>query len=148
MKTTITELNENDKDVWKSLWREYLVFYKTELPDTVYESTWSRLLSKDHHEFNGFAARNDDGRIVGITHFLFHRSCWTIENVCYLQDLFVEKESRGQGIARQLIESVYAKADETDQSRVYWMTQDFNTQARYLYDNIATLTPFIKYARP
>jgi len=147
MKTTSSEFTETDKEAWRSLWRNYLEYYKTELPDAVYESTWSRLFSQEKYEFNGLAARNDDGRIIGIVHFLFHRHCWTIENVCYLQDLFVEKESRGQGVARLLIESVYARADETGQSQVYWLTQDFNESGRALYDKVAKLTPFIKYAR-
>jgi hypothetical protein len=30
---------------------------------------------------------------------------------------------------------------------VYWMTQEFNTKARRLYDRIGKVTPFIKYSR-
>ena len=88
-----------------------------------------------------------DGELIGLVHYLFHRHCWRVENVCYLQDLFAAPEARGKGVGRALIEAVYAKADEAGSPNVYWLTQDFNHTARQLYDRIGTLTPFIKYQR-
>lgn len=88
-----------------------------------------------------------DGKPIGLTHYLFHRHCWKVENVCYLQDLVVDKEQRGTGVGRALIEEVYAKADEASCPSVYWMTQNFNEVGRRLYDRVGHLTPFIKYSR-
>ena len=88
-----------------------------------------------------------DGAAVGIVHYIYHAHNWRAENVCYLQDLYAKEAVRGQGIGRALIEAVYAAADANGTPSVYWMTQDFNENARLLYDRIGTLTPFIKYSR-
>jgi GNAT superfamily N-acetyltransferase len=143
----IRPLTAEDEDAWRALWSGYLAFYQTELPDEVYDSTFSRLLSDDPNEFHGLIAEID-GNPVGLVHFLFHRHGWKIENTCYLQDLYAHPEARGSGVGRALIEAVYAAADEADAPSVYWLTQDFNDTARKLYDRIGTVTPFIKYARP
>ena len=86
--------------------------------------------------------------MLGLTHYLFHRHAWKVENVCYLQDLYVDPATRGAGLGRSLIEAVYAHADAAGAPAVYWLTQDFNTQARQLYDRVAKVTPFIRYIRP
>ncbi|MEP0508246.1 MAG: GNAT family N-acetyltransferase, partial [Aurantimonas coralicida] len=98
------------------------------------------------NEFRGLIAEAG-GKPVGLVHFLFHRHCWRVEDVCYLQDLYADPEVRGTGVGRRLIEAVYAAADAAGSPTVYWMTQDFNTTARKLYDRIAAVTPFIKYQR-
>ncbi|WP_099826450.1 GNAT family N-acetyltransferase [Oceaniglobus indicus] len=144
---TIRPLATDDRAEWSRLWRAYLAFYNTELPPHIYDSTFARLLGDDPQDFNGFIAEID-GRPVGLTHYLFHRHGWKIENTCYLQDLYADPEVRGQGVGRALIEAVYDAADAAGAPSVYWLTQDFNAEARQLYDRIATLTPFVKYARP
>ena len=136
-----------DREEWGSLWTQYLAFYETTRPQAVFDATWARLLSGGENEFKGLIARSSDGTALGITHYLFHRHCWSIDNVCYLQDLYVVPNARGLGVGRKLIEAVYAAADESGSGDVYWLTQDFNEQARVLYDRIGTLTPFIKYQR-
>ena len=146
MSVFIRPIAAEDRAAWGALWRGYLDYYETELPDAVYDSSFARMLSGDAGEFQGRLALWN-GRPVGLVHFLFHRSGWKIENVCYLQDLFTLPEMRGKGIARALIERVYAEADAADAPAVYWMTQNFNTTARRLYDKIATQTPFIEYER-
>ena len=143
----IRPIEAGDEAEWRRLWRAYLAFYKTERPEQVYATTFARLLSGKENEFKGFIALVD-GRPVGLTHYLFHRTCWAEADTCYLQDLYADPEVRGKGIGRALIEAVYAAADDHGAATVYWMTQDFNTTARQLYDRIATLTPFIKYQRP
>jgi GNAT superfamily N-acetyltransferase len=143
----IRPIEAGDEAEWRRLWRAYLAFYKTERPEQVYATTFARLLSGKENEFKGFIALVD-GRPVGLTHYLFHRTCWAEADTCYLQDLYADPEMRGKGIGRALIEAVYAAADDHGAATVYWMTQDFNATARQLYDRIATLTPFIKYQRP
>ncbi len=133
--------------MWRELWTAYLAFYETTVPEAVYPSTMSRLLGDDPRDFNALVAVLD-GRVVGLTHYLFHRHAWKVEEVCYLQDLYAVPDVRGKGIGRALIEGVYAAADAQGVSSVYWLTQEFNDTARLLYDRIGVVTPFIKYQRP
>jgi GNAT superfamily N-acetyltransferase len=135
-----------DRDAWQRLWTGYLEFYETSVAPEVYDTTFARLLGDDPNQFNGLVAEQD-GRLVGLTHYLFHAHAWKIERVCYLQDLYADPEVRGTGVGRALIEAVYAAADAEGAPAVYWLTQDFNTTARRLYDRIAQVTPFIRYNR-
>ncbi|MBJ2153975.1 GNAT family N-acetyltransferase [Paracoccus sp. IB05] len=142
----IRPLRASDEPEWRRLWADYLSFYETSVPEEVYRSSFDRLLGDDPQDFSGLIALVD-GRPMGLTHFLFHRHGWKIENVCYLQDLYVSPEARGTGLGRKLIEAVYRIADEKGAPGVYWLTQEFNTTARQLYDRIAKVTPFIRYSR-
>ncbi len=143
----IRPLVAEDEADWRGLWTGYLQYYETEVGEDVYQTTFARLLSGEDNEFHALIAEID-GRPVGLVHYLFHRHCWKVENVCYLQDLYADPGVRGKGIGRALIEAVYAAADRAGAPSVYWLTQDFNAPARLLYDKIGTLTPFIKYVRP
>ncbi|SFS08624.1 GNAT family N-acetyltransferase [Yoonia litorea] len=144
---TIRAVRQSDETEWRALWKDYLAFYDSEVPDDVYVTTFARLLGDDPQDFSAFVAEMD-GRLVGLVHFLFHRHCWRIENVCYLQDLFADPSVRGMGIGRKLIEAVYAAADAGGAPAVYWLTQDDNYTAQQLYDRVAKKTNFIKYQRP
>jgi GNAT superfamily N-acetyltransferase len=144
---TVRALRAEDEPVWRELWKAYLAFYETTLPEPVYTSTFTRLLGDDPRDFNAMVAEKD-GRVVGLVHYLFHRHGWKIEEVCYLQDLYTSPDVRGKGIGRALIEAVYAAADSYGAPTVYWLTQTFNDTARVLYDRIGVETPFIKYQRP
>ncbi|MCZ4352166.1 GNAT family N-acetyltransferase [Roseovarius aestuarii] len=146
MTLTIRPLNPDDQADWRRLWTAYLEFYETSVPEEVYAHTFKRLLSPDHPNQNALLAVQDDTP-VGLVHYIYHPHNWRVDEVCYLQDLFADPSVRGTGVGRKLIEAVYAAADADGRPSVYWMTQDFNTTARQLYDRIATLTPFIKYAR-
>lgn len=145
--TIIRPLKADDKDAWTALWRSYLAFYGTTVSDAVYDSTFARLLGDDDRDFHCLIA-DHDGTPVGLTHYLFHRHCWRVENVCYLQDLYADPVVRGTGVGRQLIEAVYAAADVAGSPSVYWLTQDDNAAGRQLYDRVGQLTNFIKYQRP
>lgn len=142
----IRGLRADDRAQWQDLWRQYLAFYDTVLPDETYDRSFQRMLGEDPNEFHALVA-DLDGRLVGLTHFLFHRHGWKEERVCYLQDLFAAPDLRGRGIGRKLMEAVYAAADAEGAPSVYWLTQEFNHTARDLYDRIGVLTPFIKYQR-
>ena len=144
---TIRPLRAADEAAWRRLWTGYLTFYEATVPETVYEETFRRLLTPDDTLPRGLVAERD-GALVGLVHYMFHPHCWRIERVCYLQDLFADPAVRGEGVGRALIEAVYAAADKAGAPTVYWMTQEFNAEARKLYDRIGTLTPFIKYQRP
>jgi GNAT superfamily N-acetyltransferase len=143
----IRPIAAEDEADWRRLWSAYLAFYETALPEVVYATTFSRLLSDDPAEPRGLVAVAD-GRPVGLVHYIFHRHCWKIEKACYLQDLFADPEMRGRGIGRALIEAVYAAADAAGCPSVWWLTQEFNYRGRMLYDRVGRRTPFIRYDRP
>ena len=147
MNVEVRPLQEDDQAQWRELWRAYLAFYQTELDASIYDIFFQRLLGDDPQDFHCLIAV-EDGQAVGLTHYVFHRHGWKVENVCYLQDLFADPLVRGQGVGRKLIEAVYDAADVAGAPGVYWLTQDFNTHARLLYDRIGSVTPFIKYTRP
>ena len=137
-------MTASDQPRWLELARGYKAFYKTEVTDAEYQRAWKRLLANDR--VWGLGARHD-GQLVGITHYLFHSSTWN-EEVCYLQDLFVDPAFRGRGIARTLIEAVAKAALARGAERLYWLTQEHNAPARALYDKVAKYNHFIRYDYP
>lgn len=141
----IRPLEQSDHAAWRELWTAYLTFYETQAPEEVYAATWARLFDQGEYEPNGFLALID-GRPVGLVHYIFHRTCWTTANNCYLQDLFTAPEARGAGVGAALIEKVREAAAERGSTNVYWMTHETNATARRLYDRVAKQTGFIKYA--
>jgi GNAT superfamily N-acetyltransferase len=142
---TIRPLTAADRDAWLPLWQGYQDFYKTAIAPEVTAVTWARLL--DPAEPMHALVAEADGRLVGITHYLFHRSTWTAGDYCYLQDLFVSEATRGLGAGRALIEAVTAAAEAAGASRVYWLTAEDNHTARALYDRVARPSGFIQYRR-
>lgn len=144
---TIRPIEAADEEGWRRLWTDYLAFYETTLPEAIFEQTFARIVADAHPGPFGMLAVAD-GRPVGLVHYIFHRSCWKIEESCYLQDLYVEPGTRGGGVGRKLIETVYARADAAGNPRVYWLTQEFNYRGRMLYDSVGVRTPFIRYDRP
>ena len=146
MPLKIRPLVAEDRADWGQMWGDYLSFYDTDVAPEIYETTFARLINPAHQVQNALVAERD-GAAVGIVHYIYHAHNWRAEDVCYLQDLYAKEAVRGQGIGRALIEAVYAAADANGTPSVYWMTQDFNENARLLYDRIGTLTPFIKYSR-
>ena len=143
---TIRPLIAEDRAEWGRLWKAYLEFYETGVADEVYAHTFARLLDPAVEAMGCFIAEID-GAPVGLVHYITHPHNWRIEDVIYLQDLYADPAARGKGVGRKLIEAVYTEADRRGTPSVYWLTQDFNAEARKLYDRIATLTPFIKYQR-
>lgn len=107
--------------------------------------TWARLHdpAEPMHVLGAYL----DDRLCGIAHYLFHRSCWTIGDYCYLQDLFVAEGARGRGLGRALITAVEERARAAGASRVYWLTHESNTGARALYDRLAERSGFIQYRK-
>ncbi|MGB3834270.1 MAG: GNAT family N-acetyltransferase [Mesorhizobium sp.] len=141
---TIRPLEQADHTDWRRLWTAYLEFYEATVPEEVYATTWTRLFTPGEFEPRGFIALAQ-GRAVGLTHYLYHRSCWSLVNNCYLQDLFTAPEARGSGVGAALIEAVRQEAGRIGVTNVYWMTNEANATARRLYDRVARRTGFIEY---
>src|SRR5690606_38480936 len=93
--------------------------------EQVYEATFSRILDPNEANRNALVAEQN-GRLIGLVHFIYHAHNWRVEDVCYLQDLYVDPTLRGSGVGRALIEAVYEAADANGTPSVYWLTQDFN----------------------
>lgn len=134
-----------DFDVWLPLWKGYQDFYRVDIADAVTRNTWARFL--DPAEPVNAALAYDSGKAVGMVHWIFHRSTWTAGDYCYLQDLYVDPETRGIGAGRKLIEHVYAQAAAANCARVYWLTHETNATAMQLYDRIADRSGFIQYRK-
>ena len=141
----IRPLRLDERVAWEPLWKGYLDFYKASVPKEVYDTTWARL--HDPNEPMWLLGAYVDGKLLGIVHYLYHRSCWTVGNYCYLQDLFVSEEARGHGLGRALIEAVEKSARAAGASRVHWLTHETNTVARGLYDKLADRPGFIQYRK-
>ena len=136
-----------DFSEWKVLWDGYNAFYgrsgATALPDEITQQTWSRFF--DGYEPVHARVAEQAGTLVGLTHFLLHRSTTSLQPVCYLQDLFTNEAARGQGVGRALIEEVYRFARTAQLQRVYWLTHETNETAMMLYDKVSEKSGFRVY---
>ena len=142
----IRPLGRRDRSEWGTLWRDYLAFYGAERPDDLFDLTFSRYIDPDRTDMCAWMAWEDD-TALGLVHTIAHPHGWQDAPVTYLQDLFTTPDARGKGVARALIETVYADADAAGRGTVYWLTQTSNTTARALYDRVAQATDFMKYSR-
>ena len=130
---------------WEALWEGYNTFYERTVPPEITRVTWSRFF--DSHEPVHALVAEKDGRLLGLVHYLFHRSTTLIGPTCYLQDLFTTETARGQGVGRALIESVYERARTAGSLRVYWQTHETNVTAMALYDKVAERSGFLVYRK-
>ncbi|WP_018150874.1 GNAT family N-acetyltransferase [Leeia oryzae] len=141
----IRMVTSQDFDQWLPLWKGYQTFYKVDLADEVTQQTWQRFL--DPAEPMHCAVAEVNGELVGMVHYIYHRSCWTMGDYCYLQDLFAVPQQRGKGVGRALIEHVYAASKAAGAARVWWLTHETNEEAMKLYDRIADKSGFIQYRK-
>lgn len=145
----VRDVAAGDFDAWKPLWDGYNAFYgrsgETALPEAITRSTWGRFFDADEPVHALVAVR--DGQMLGLVHYLFHRSTTSIGNSCYLQDLFTVEAARGLGVGRALIETVYRRAQQAGSPRVYWQTHETNATAMRLYDKVADKSGFVVYRK-
>ena len=139
----IRPLKQEDRPQWAALWRGYLTFYKADLKPEVTETAWQRIHDPEE-PVHGLCAELD-GALVGLVHYVFYRSTWSVPDRCYLHDLFTAEEARGRGVGRLLIEAVYAEARAAGAEAVWWLTHETNETARALYERVAKRTGFIQY---
>ena len=148
-KFLIRPVQAKDFAKWKPLWDGYNAFYgrkeETALPEPITTMTWSRFFD-GYEPMHALVAEQGD-QLLGLAHFLFHRSTIALGPVCYLQDLFTAEAARGKGIGRALIEEVYRYAADAGSSRVYWNTHKTNATAIKLYDKVAEESGFLVYRK-
>jgi ribosomal protein S18 acetylase RimI-like enzyme len=145
MAVEIRPVGPDERDAWQPLWHGYLAFYQATLAPGTDDVTWARFhdAAEPMYLLGGYV----DGWLTGIVQFIYHRSCWTEGDYCYLQDLFVDASARGLGLGRKLIEAVYDRAKADGCGRVHWLTKTDNTTARLLYDRIADDSGFMQYRK-
>ena len=141
-------VERSDYEAWRPLWDGYNAFYgrvgETALPEETTSTTWKRFFTAAE-PVRALVAEYQ-GRVVGLAHYIFHRSTTRLHEVCYIQDLFTAERFRGKGVGRQLILAVYDAARREGCSRVYWQTQASNAKGRALYDKVAEHKEFIVYS--
>jgi GNAT superfamily N-acetyltransferase len=146
---TVREIARADYAAWRPLFDGYNAFYGREGPTALAEEitavTWDRFFDPAEPVHALVAER--DGQVIGLVHYLFHRSTTAIELTCYLQDLFTSADARGGGVGKALIEAVYAQAATAGSHRVYWLTHETNATARRLYDHVAENSGFLVYRK-
>jgi len=141
----VRPVTRGDRRSWERLWRGYNEFYERKIPAETTAATWSRFF--DAYENVHALVAERGGRLIGLVHYVFHRSTSLVGPTCYLQDLFTAKEARGAGVGRALIEAVYERAREGGARTVYWHTHETNTVAIGLYDKVAVRSGFIVYRK-
>jgi GNAT superfamily N-acetyltransferase len=146
---SVRAIARGDYDAWLPLWDGYNAFYgregATALDPDITRTTWQRFFD-ENEPVHALVAESGD-KLVGLVHYLYHRSTTSIAPVCYLQDLFTLSSARGTGIGRALIEAVYARARDAGAQRVYWQTHETNATAMLLYDKVAEKSGFLVYRR-
>ena len=140
----LRRLRAEDRSRWDPLWQGYLEFYEESLDAATTDRTWDRLTGDDAALVGLGAFVGDE--LVGICHLVFHASTWSTDAYCYLEDLFVRPDARGDGVGRALIDAAVAEARVAGAFRLYWQTKSTNATARRLYDRVADDTGFIVYA--
>lgn len=145
----IRDAVKNDLPSWQILWDGYNAFYgrsgTTALPSRITETTWSRFFD-DYEPMHALVAEQS-GLLLGLAHFLYHRSTTSLGPTCYLQDLFTVEQARGKGVGRALIDAVVERAKLAGAARVYWQTHETNAVAMRLYDQLAEKSGFIVYRK-
>jgi GNAT superfamily N-acetyltransferase len=136
---------KSEREDWERLWRRFQAFHKFTVSHEAMAITWERFHDPGEPMF--LLGAYVDGALSGIVQYVFHRSCTTIGDFCFLHNLFVADEARGQGIGRALVEAVYAAAERHGASRVYWNVLESNTTASALYDKLAERSGFIQYRK-
>ncbi len=143
--TVVRPVRPGDREMWEPLWQGYLTFYQATLAPDVTEATWRRFF--DPLEGLGAFVAERDGHLIGLAHYLLHRSTWAPVCYCYLEDLFVEPSVRGGGAGRALIAAVEAAARDAGASRLYWITDETNQTAQRLYDKVAERPGVVQYRK-
>ena len=144
MTHTTRLLQSNDFDAWRPLWQQYLDFYQTVLDEAITLHTWHRIIHPEHADMMGLGVFVD-GKLSGFTHLVFHPNTWSAEPCCYLEDLCVAAQVRGQGLGRALINAAQDLAQQKQCCRLYWVTTRDNHTAQQLYNTLAEQTDFIQY---
>ena len=141
----VRSVAQSDLAQWSKLWDGYNTFYERTVPADITKMTWSRFFDA-YEPVHAMVAEQED-QLLGLVHYLYHRSTTLLGPTCYLQDLFTAEGVRSQGVGRALIEAVYERARSAGSQRVYWQTHETNATAMFLYDKVAERSGFLVYRK-
>ncbi len=137
-------LTAQDETAWRRLWAGYCNFYEVVMSDDQTNLTWSRLIDPAS-SIKGLVAENVEGRVIGFCNYILHDNTWTSAPVCYLEDLYVEQNLRGDGVGAAMIHELQDMMKQHGWARIYWMTKENNYRARGLYDKFVRADGFVRY---
>jgi GNAT superfamily N-acetyltransferase len=135
----VRSVRGTDVQAWLALWHGYCAELGGEVSEATTEGVWQRILAPC------LLACNTRCEAVGFANYVLHPRTWTLQPVCYLEDLFVAPEMRGHGVGLILIQGPVLLGKQHDWRHVYWHTRKNNHAARNLYDRLATRTDFVRY---
>ncbi|AJU42942.1 Hpa3p [Saccharomyces cerevisiae YJM1573] len=143
----VKAIEPKDEEAWNKLWKEYQGFQKTVMPPEVATTTFARFIDPTVKLWGALAFDTETGDAIGFAHYLNHLTSWHVEEVVYMNDLYVTERARVKGVGRKLIEFVYSRADELGTPAVYWVTDHYNHRAQLLYTKVAYKTDKVLYKR-
>lgn len=142
----VRPVEPGDKETWLNLWDGYCTFYEATVPTDVTAATFERLLSEDVPNMFGLVAELD-GRVVGFAHCVLHPNTWSVQDICYMEDLYVAPDVRGGGVGRTLVEAITSMGRAFKWQRIYWRTDAKNATAQVLYNKLADRTTWVQYEK-
>jgi GNAT superfamily N-acetyltransferase len=144
---TVRKIEKRDERRWRELWEAYTRFYEREPCEAVTSRTWTHIMDSAS-PVKAIVAEDEEQDVVGIANYIIHESTSTFTPVCYLQDLFVDPQTRGAGVGRLLIDWLVTEMAAQGWSRLYWHTKENNYRARGLYDKYTAHSGFLRYVIP
>ena len=139
----IREIQAQDKNRWRELYRGYADFYQAKMNETILNTVWE-WLQDETHELNGLVYETD-GSIVALAHYRRMPSPIRGKDIGFLDDLFVVPEYRGRKIGEQLINRLKEISRAENWNLIRWITQENNATAKRLYDKVAQKTTWNVY---
>lgn len=144
---TVRFVTENDKEGWQRLWKSYQDFYAVSFPDDLDDFNFGRFLDPNIKMWAAVAVESSSEKIIGMINFFNHMTTWDFKDKIYINDLYVDENSRVKGAGSKLIQFVYDEADKLGTPSVYWCTDESNHRAQLLYVKVGYKAPKILYKR-
>lgn len=140
----VVALQPEHRPDWERLYAGYAAFYKVEQTAQMRETVWRWVFDQDN-ELQALVALDASGRAVGLAHFRAMLRPLRAALGGFLDDLFVEADLRGSGVARALMDHLAQIGHAEGWTSIRWLTAEDNYRARNFYDRISGRTVFLTY---
>jgi GNAT superfamily N-acetyltransferase len=145
---TLHSVAEEDLPELLPLMRAYLDFYGADPPDDDVLTLATALIAEPEVEGIQILAR-DSGRAVGFATIFWSWSTLRAARTGVMNDLFVDPEARGGGIAEALIAECAARCRVRGARSLGWQTAKHNHRAQAVYERVgATREEWVDYSLP
>lgn len=135
---TIHTLKNSDFSQWLPLWQENCL---NQIADEVTAETWRRI-TDDKEQVFGLGIFDTNNNLQGFLHYILHPTTGFIEPACYMQDLYIAKNARRQGLATRLIWELGLMGQAQKWARIYWFSENTNPATQKLYKNLGIRMDF------